>query len=159
MLVLSFTTKHSSKKPDSYGQELSVVMVGLLQIIHLPIYDWLEEPCLHKSPSLSLPSFTSLALSKSPSNHNGADNIDNDTDNEEEEEEEVNQDLLGFTPNQVHHKHRRQCKHSSFATELLKPCPFEYDSACSSLFIPTHNQYKRLGRSRSPPRRGECQFT
>ncbi len=39
MLVLSFTTKHSSKKPDSHGQELSVVMVGLLHTIHLPIYD------------------------------------------------------------------------------------------------------------------------
>ena len=59
----------------------------------------------------------------------------------------------------IHHKQRRQCKHSSLAPELLKPCPFEYDSAYSSLFIPTHNQYKRLGRSRSRPHRGECQFT
>lgn len=59
----------------------------------------------------------------------------------------------------IHHKQRRQCKHSSLAPELLKPCPFEYDLAYSSLFIPTHNQYKRLGRSRSRPHRGECQFT
>ena len=67
--------------------------------------------------------------------------------------------LVGFTPKHLHHKHCRQCKHSYLATESLKPCPFEYDSAYSSLFIPTHNQYKRLGRSRSRPRRGECQFT
>jgi hypothetical protein len=98
-------------------------------------------------------------LSKSPSNHNGADSINKDTDNEEEEEE-VNQDLFSRIHTQASSSQTPQAAQTlSLAPDLLKPCPFEYDSAYSFLFIPTHNQYKGLGRSRSHQRRGECQFT
>ncbi|KAL3771802.1 hypothetical protein ACHAW5_005357 [Stephanodiscus triporus] len=142
-----------SKKTDAHGQDLFVIMVSLPHTVHLPIYDWLEESSyIHETSSSSAKSFASSL----PSTPDGTDNVDIDLNDKEKEAERA---LLGFAPKHLHHKHRKQRKRSSLAPESKKPCPLEYDSVYTSLFIPAHNQYKRLRRSRSHPHRGEGKLT
>lgn len=141
----------SSRKPDAHSQDMSVLMVSLPHTIHLPMYDWLEESSfLHDSDSVKEPptstvqsSSSSVAASVSSPTSYGAEHA-----------------LFGFAPKHLHQKHRRLRKRPKFATNTKKPCPLEYDSAYSSLFMPTHNQYKRHRRSKSKhPRWRESQFS
>jgi hypothetical protein len=142
-----------SKKTDAHGQDLFVIMVSLPHTVHLPIYDWLEESSyLRESSSSSVKGFASSL----PPTPDGTNDVDIDLNDKEKKAERA---LLGFAPKHLHHKHRKQRKRSSLAPESKKPCPLEYDSVYTSLFIPTHNQYKRLRRSRSHPHRGEGKFT
>ena len=148
----------SRKNTDTtHGQDLFVIMVSLPHTIHLPIYDWRLEGSsndLHEIPS--------------PSPERGfADGGPDDDDpggseGADEEEEQAERALLGFAPKHLHRQHRmspRNKRSSSLVPgESKRPCPLEYDSAYSSLFVPrtTHNQYERLrrGSSRSQSRGG-----
>ncbi|KAL3810920.1 hypothetical protein ACHAXA_008770 [Cyclostephanos tholiformis] len=144
-----------SKRNDARGNDLYVIMVSLPHTVHLPVYDWLEgSSYLHESSSSSVQDFSSSVLSKSPTDYNGPDIADDNPD-----EEEATRALLGFAPKHLHHKLRHQRERTSLSSESKIPCPLEYDSAYSSLFIPPHKQYKRLHRNRSRPNRGENQFT
>jgi hypothetical protein len=145
-----------SRTTDRLGQDLFVIMVSLPHTVHLPIFDWLEESSyLHESPSSPEQSFVSSASSVLPPAP--ADGPADDPG--EDAEERAKRALLGFAPKHLHHKHRRPRKRSSLAPESKKPCPLEYDSAYSSLFIPTRNQYKRMRRRRSHPRGGVSRVT
>eukprot|EP00578_Thalassiosira_sp_NH16_P008092 CAMPEP_0181104868 /NCGR_PEP_ID=MMETSP1071-20121207/15663_1 /TAXON_ID=35127 /ORGANISM="Thalassiosira sp., Strain NH16" /LENGTH=711 /DNA_ID=CAMNT_0023188107 /DNA_START=84 /DNA_END=2219 /DNA_ORIENTATION=+ len=117
----------SSRKFDGHGHDMSVLMVTLPHTIHLPMYDWLEEASyLHDSESVEEPLSSTgkgSSSSGSPPTSYGAEDA-----------------LYGLAPRHLHQKHRRLRK---FSTSAKKPCPLEYDSAYSSLFMPTYNQYRR----------------
>mmetsp|Transcript_5402 Transcript_5402/g.12267 ORF Transcript_5402/g.12267 Transcript_5402/m.12267 type:complete len:800 (-) Transcript_5402:267-2666(-) len=132
---------------SSKTQDMSVLMISLPHTVHFPVYDWLEESSyLHDSDSLkesSTSTMQSSSSSASPPTSYGAENA-----------------LFGFAPKHLHHKHRRLRrlrKRSSFTGIAKKPCPLVYDSAYSSLFMPTHNQYRKHRRSRRHPRWRENQ--
>ena len=142
----------ASKKKDARGDDLYVIMVSLPHTVHLPIDDWLEESSFpHESPSSSVQSFKSSHSSKPPT--------DSSEDDLSDKEEEATRALLGFAPKHLHHKHRKQSKRNSLSSISKSPCPLEYDSAYSSLFVPTQSQYRRLRRSGSRPQGGENRLT
>ena len=139
---------NSNKQPGIH-QDMSVLMVSLPHTIHFPIYDWLEDDSLlHKKDDVddeAYPTADDIQGSSSPSASVGAEHA-----------------LYGFAPKHLHQKHRkfsRLRRRSAAAAAAKKPCPLEYDSAYSSLFEPTYNQYKRHRRSRRQFRSRVSQFT
>jgi hypothetical protein len=164
----------SKNTETRHGQDLFVVMVSLPHTVHLPIYDWLggsSNPREIPSSSPPVRGFaSSSALSESPPDPTIGEYGGPDDDPggegaaEEEEEEQAERALLGFAPKHLHHQHRRPRNERSSSlvpAESNKPCPLEYDSAYSSLFVPrTHNQYERLrrGGGRSHSRGGGRQI-
>eukprot|EP00579_Thalassiosira_antarctica_P027768 CAMPEP_0202007692 /NCGR_PEP_ID=MMETSP0905-20130828/12099_1 /ASSEMBLY_ACC=CAM_ASM_000554 /TAXON_ID=420261 /ORGANISM="Thalassiosira antarctica, Strain CCMP982" /LENGTH=778 /DNA_ID=CAMNT_0048565689 /DNA_START=279 /DNA_END=2615 /DNA_ORIENTATION=+ len=142
----SYDKAEPTKKHDAHGQDLSVLMVSLPHTVHFPINDWLEETSHlssesttdgdKESPAPTVRHSSASASSTSPPTSYDAQHA-----------------LYGFAPKHLHHEHRRLRKRSSFATNTKnKPCPLEYDSAYSSLFMPTHNTYRKHGRNRRNPR-------
>ena len=123
---------HISKTIDSSrGQDMIVLMVSLPHTVHFPFYDWLDESSdavQHENHDMMESVSTQPA-----SNMKG-------------------RALSGFAPKHLHHNHQRQRhKQSSNGSRTKKPCPIEYDSAYSSLFMPTHHhihQYRRSWRTR-----------
>jgi hypothetical protein len=153
--VIRGETSHPPPKKNTdthHGtQDLFVIMVSLPHTVHLPIYDWRLEGSsdnLHEIPS---PSPERGFADGGPDDDPGGSE-------EAEEEEQAERALLGFAPKHLHHQHRmpRNKRSSSLVpAESKRPCPLEYDSAYSSLFVPrTHNQHERLrrGSSRSQSR-------
>ena len=134
-----------NKQPDIH-QDMSVLMVSLPHTIHFPISDWLEDDSLlHEKDDEAYPTADDIQNSSSPSTSVGAEHA-----------------LYGFAPKHLHQKHRefgRLRRRSAAASAAKKPCPLEYDSAYSSLFEPTYNQYKRHRRSRRQFRSRVSQFT
>ena len=124
-------------------RDLSVLMVTLPHTVHFPSYDWLEESSyFSESPvredarksALEDSSSAADASSASPPTSFGAERA-----------------LFGFAPKHLH-KNRSMRKRSSLASANSKPCPLEYDSAYSSLFMPSHNQHHRHRRNRKNQR-------
>jgi len=130
---------------DPHGQDMSVLIVTLPHTVHFPMDDWLlEETSYDMNPSAddegeeespdSMPtrhSSSSAPLASSPpTSYNGA-----------------RETLFGFAPKHLHHEHRKHLRNKkrSSSSSSQKPCPLEYDSAYSSLFMPTagHGQYHR----------------
>jgi hypothetical protein len=124
------------------------------------MYGWHDESSnLRDFPSPPERGFASSASSGSPPPPVGGDGPGDDTvveeEEEEEEEERARRALLGFAPRHLHHKHRTPRKRSSPVPDPKRPCPLEYDSAYSSLFVPPRNQYERSRRGgKSHPRGG-----
>ena len=130
------------------GQDMIVLMASLPHMVHFPIYDWLEESSdatqqeHHDIMKESQPSVVENELLSTPA---PAANKDEHA-------------LSGFAPKNLHHNHQRRRKNdSSSSSGTKKPCPLEYDSAYSSLFMPTHHyhhQYRRSWRTRKLNTRG-----
>lgn len=143
------------KKPDAPGQDMSVLMLTLPHAVHFPLSDeWLEDSYLDEvdednvlsesSDSEIQSSAPSASWESQPPSY-GAEHA-----------------LFGFAPKHLHQKHRQPMhrNRSSYAANAKKPCPLEYDSAYSSLFMPTNQYMGRHRRSRRDNHRsGESQFT
>jgi hypothetical protein len=133
----------STNMSDARGRDLSVLMISLPHNVHFPIYDWLEESSYlsesaggEESPTETVEPASSTAASAS------ASQPPTSSDSEHAH--------FGFTKGGLRHERLRPRKHSSFVPNMIRPCPADYDSAYSSLFMPMHGQYKhrhkRTGR-------------
>merc|ERR1719410_1298826 len=121
---------HDNDEP--HGQDMSVLMVSLPHTVHFPINDLPEEPShvgdiTHGEETTS--SLTSNSAVSSPPSTYGAEHA-----------------LFGFAPKHLHQNHRSHRKRSSSSAIMKKPCPLEYDSAYSLLFMPT--RHHRNGQQR-----------
>ncbi|KAL7432368.1 hypothetical protein ACHAXH_001743 [Discostella pseudostelligera] len=133
---------------DSHrGQDMIVLMVSLPHTVHFPIHDWLEDEPSDAQQQANHDS----TLEASQSAVIGKSDLLSSASNAEERA------ISGFAPKNLHHNHHRRRQKRSSSSGLgsspKKPCPLEYDSAYSSLFVPTHHHHSHHYRRSSSSRR------